>query len=684
MKRTPFIFLFAVGLAVSPQSSSLAQDAVSTSERIVVTGEEIVEKTELSKSPAAAPASVTVLKYSEQEKRNTRDYTDLLRTVTGVAANSFDQGGVGFGFALRGFSERSNGGNVAYSIDGVPINFPGHVSSNGYGDLFPLIPELVDTFILVRGPFDVRFGAFDLGGSLEITTMDHPPNGLELSVGNFDFERGLVVYGLGSGRVSGYGSLMASSLGGYRDNSEFHQINTFDKFLFPMLRGTGSLRLQVYNSDFGAPTYLNRVLLNSGVLEPTDAVNPFDGGSTAMENVVFNYKEDGDQPLSATAYFVHENHKRWATRTFTMPIDPGRAGQFLTADYRFVLGGSLEKYTKWDLPNDMGIGLLVGGGVRYDTVDSEQFSSIRRNPVRTTADVNFDETDPFFYTQLDFKPVKWVKLTGGFRYDHIFYNIEDNFRRLMVSPDEGFLSPRAGISISPVKGLDFFSNYGRGFRPPSAITELGLDPNLEAAENETIEGGVQYNSPDGVWHFLADVYHTTFTNELQGRPAPLPPIALGPSERNGFDVEAKVRVWKDRGRSLSLFANFSALDGELVNRPTGTSIPDVADFFGTYGFDFVTPLPANNSPHIFTVSAMQRWEGPKPLTTTRNLSTKTYSRVDVRLSYTNTNWHGFSAFLNMIIYPDRRYEETAFTFGNDVGVSPKAPFTIQGGVFIPL
>jgi len=684
MKRHLFIFLCAFGLVVLPLTSSVGQEAVTTSERVVVTGEDVVEKTELSKSPAAAPASVTVLKYSEQDKRNARDYTDLLRNVTGVAANSFDQGGVGFGIALRGFSERSNGGNVAYSIDGVPINFPGHVSSNGYGDLFPLIPELVDTFILVRGPFDVRFGAFDLGGSLQITTLDHPPSGLELSVGNFDFERGLVVYGIGSGQVSGYGSLMASSLGGYRDNSEFRQVNTFDKILFPMGRGTGAFRLQIYNSDFGAPTYLNRLLLASGVLKPTDAVNATDGGSTALQDFVFNYKEDGDEPFTGTAYAVHEHHKRWATRTFTMPIDPNRAGQFLTEDARVVLGGSLEKYTKWDLPNDMGIGLLTGGGVRYDNVDSHQFSSIRRRPVRSTADVNFEETNPFFYTQVDFKPLKWVKATGGFRYDQFFYDIKDNFRRLMVSPEEGFLSPRAGISISPVKGLDFFSNYGKGFRPPSAITELGLDPNLESAKNETIEGGVQYNSADGVWHFLGDVYHTTFTNELQGRPAPLPPLALGPSVRDGFDVEAKVRVWRDHGRSLSLFANFSALNGELVNRPTGTSIPDVADWFGTYGFDLVMPLPANNSPHVFTLSAMQRWEGPKPLTTTRNLTTQKYSRVDVRLSYTNTNWHGFSTFLSMIIYPDRRYEETAFTFGNDVGVSPKAPFTIQGGVYIPL
>jgi outer membrane receptor protein involved in Fe transport len=679
------LYLSAAVAAATLQNTSRAQDAVaSTTERVVVQGEEIPEKTELSASQAAAPASVAVVKYREEEKRGTRDYSDLLRNVTGVAANSFDQGGVGFGFTMRGFSERSNGGNVAYSIDGVPINFPGHVSSNGYGDLFPLIPELIDTLVLVRGPFDVRFGAFDLAGSLEVTTLHDPPSGLHLSAGNFDYYRGLLVYGLGNDRVSGYGSVLGSSLGGYRDNSEFRQFNTFNKVLFPMLRGTGSIRLQVYNSDFGAPTYLNRELLRRGVLEPTQAVNETDGGSTAHQNLVFNYKEPGEDPLRATAYFVHVDHKRWATRTLTVPIDPNRPGQFLTADYRYVLGGSVEKYAKWEGPAGMGAGVLLGGGVRHDIVQSEQFTSIRRNPQRFTADVNFYQTNPFAFSQLDLKAAEWLKFTGGFRWDYFAYNIDDVFRHLEASPEHSFLSPRAGVSITPVRRLSFFTNYGKGFRPPSAITELSLDPGLEAAENETFEVGFQYNSPDGMFHFLFDAYKTTFTNELQGRPGGLPPIGLGPSQRDGFDVEARVRVCKDQGRSVSLFGNFSALTRELVNRPTGTHIPDVADFFGTYGFDLVMPLPAAASPHVVTLSGMQRWEGPKPLNTTNSLSTKTYSRVDVRLAYTNANWRGFSTFLNMIIYPDRRYEETAFLFAPNVGVSPKAPFTIQGGVFIPL
>ena len=81
---------------------------------IEVTGSyKTAPKSDLANDPAANPASVTVIEYSERERRNTRDYADLLKPLTGVAANSFDQGGVGYGFTLRGFSERSNGGNVA-------------------------------------------------------------------------------------------------------------------------------------------------------------------------------------------------------------------------------------------------------------------------------------------------------------------------------------------------------------------------------------------------------------------------------------------------------------------------------------------------------------------------------------------------------------------------------------------
>lgn len=651
-------------------------------------------KTRLSPDPVSNPASVTVFDYPDAKKRSIRDNADLLKPVTGVQSNNFDQGGVGFGFTLRGFSQRSNGSNAAVVIDGVPVNQTSHTLSNGYADLTPLIPELVQQFVLTRGPFDVRAGANALGGSLQIVTHDQPSPGAALSGGRFGYGRAFAAYGSGSGAVAGYGSLMVSTTSGYRDNADLDQINTFNKILFPLFDGAGSVRLQIFSDDYGAPGFINREAVKNGTLSPRAAVNPTDGGNTDLQNIVFSYRQDGDEPLTASVYLQNSALDRFSSRFTTTPFNPDGPGQIQQVDDRLVFGAALDQYSRLEFGSGTGLDWFVGGGVRTDWVDSERYNTIRRAQTAQTENTDFTLTNPFVYGQLNYKPAVWIKLTGGLRYDHLFYDIEDRTRGREVSTDLGTFQPKAGLSVSPIEGLDFFANYGKGFRTPSAIAggtlstpaELVADPDADVAEIDTRELGVQYGSADGTWYFLLNGYRTNFTNELQGRPAPLPPLALGPSRRNGYDVETRVRAYQEGKRRLSLFASYSRVDGELVGRSSpGTAIPDVPEFLIKYGFDLTMTLGGLDSPHTFTWLAAQLWEGPKPLNPTRSFETKSYSRYDTTLAYANDHWKGFSAFLGAIIYPDRRLEETAFLFGNPpaVGVSPKAPVTLQAGVFVP-
>ena len=264
--------LFGLSLGLLARAPVLGQTvAPAEPATITVTGyPDPVRKSDLSDDPAAGPGSITVLKLPEEKKRNTRDYTDLLRPIMGVAANNFDQGGIGFGFTMRGFSERSNGGGVAYSIDGVPVNLPSHALTNGYGDLTPLIPELLDVMVLTRGPFDVRFGANALGGSMQFRTQDQPSRGAAVSVGSYDFGRALVVQPVSAGPGSGYVSLLASTTSGYRNNGDLKVFNTFNKFSFPMSGGTGTLRLQLFSDKFGAPGFVRRVV-GAAVALPAEA-----------------------------------------------------------------------------------------------------------------------------------------------------------------------------------------------------------------------------------------------------------------------------------------------------------------------------------------------------------------------------------------------------------------------------
>ncbi len=290
--------------------------------------------------------------------------------------------------------------------------------------------------------------------------------------------------------------------------------------------------------------------------------------------------------------------------------------------------------------------LLVGIGDTSDFVESRQFDTIERMPVITAQAVNFSQHNAFGYIQLDFKPVPWLKLTGGVRYDHFFFDIDDRANRRNISPNTGNASPKAGITVSPFKGLDIYANFGEGFRPPSAVNgELSLSPNLSPSTMTSEEIGAQFNSADGVWHAAADVYHTRFENEIQENPEPMPPTTLGPSRREGFDVEGRWRAFKHGERSLSFFANYSMVDARLLDRPGGIYIPNVADWTVTYGFDLALPLLDESSPHVFTLSAYDQWVGPKALTTDRVEVTSTYTRVAANLNYTNKRWNGLSAFV---------------------------------------
>lgn len=514
----------------------------------------------------------------------------------------------------------------------------------------------------------------DTSGSLHITTIDQAPSKASLAGGSFGYGRALGVYSFGSGETTGYGSLVASSTDGYRDNNGFDYLNTFNKLIFPLAGATASLRLQIYKDKYGAPGYINKAFVQNGTYAATTAVNHTDGGTNDLQNIVFNYKQHGNEPISANAYVLHSEADRFSSRTNTF-INSIQAEQ---TDKRVVVGGGVEKYFRRALDNGMDFDGFLGAGVHLHDVDSGRFNTTARVRTATVENTQFKLINPFIYAQASLKPNAWLKLTGGVRYDHLDFDITDHVRQKSVKTDLGAPQPKAGIVITPVKGLDLYANYGRGFRAPSALsgTELVADPKAPAAMLQTKEIGFDYTPVDGAWYLHADAYRTDFTNELQGN-APNPPISLGPSVRSGYDLEARLRVYKNESGRLWIFANYSKMTKAKL--ASGGVITDTADDFFKYGFDLTLPLPGD-SPHLVSFAASQVFEGPKALDTAATLKTERFSRIDATFGYTNKNWHGLRGFLAFVIYPDKRLEGTAFLFSGQVGVSPKPKLTVTGGV----
>ena len=645
-------------------------------ETVVSGTNDVPTMSELSPLPSAQPVSTTTLTQEQIAKQSVTTYGDLFRPLTGVSVNNFGQGGVGYGIALRGFPDGDHGRDIAYALDGVSFNEPSALHINGYADLNPIIPETVESLTLHRGPFNPRFGNFALGGSVDIVTASTMPTGLSLAGGTDDYGRLLASYGFGKNDVNGYLTFEARDTGGYRDNSSLRALNTFDKITFPMAGGTGAFRVSYYHADYDAPGYLDRALVRNGSLDERAVINKDDGGHKDAGEIAFNFKRgELENELNVNAYAHYDDFVRRAT--FNLTPDP--TGEREQHDRRFDFGTAVDKFYLFQLPKDMQVSVLGGAGLRSDLAQADQLNGIEVGHGTKTVDVDFSQHNLFAFGQVDFKPVSWLKLTGGARYDHFFYDIDDNGNHAQYSPDLGAFSPKGGLTISPTKWLDVFANVGKGFRAPSAVDELTSTKDFGVARQLSEEVGLNLHDPSGRWMFLGTVYHTELDRELSPNAPGLPPTNLGESRREGFETELRWRAYRQGPREVSFLASFTGVRTSLLKR--GGEVPNVADYIATLGAESDLLWLGDNSPHRLTLGAYGQLIGAKPITPDRSLRTESYSRISAKLSYANRKWHGSGAWVSVVAYPDSRLEETAFDFGGgSVGVSPQAPVAVQGGV----
>ncbi len=648
------------------------------------------DKIELSPHRIANPAAVTVATYPLQVKAVTTSYGDLLRPLTGVTVDNYGQGGLGYGVSIRGFDQGEHGRDVATFIDGVPQNQTSSIQVNGYTDLNTINPQLINSVTLTRGPFDIRAGDFNIGGSVDYTTLDTPASGLTLMGGQYGTVSGNGIISGKLGETSGFASLLIDDTQGYRHNESLFRINTFDKINFPLLDGIGSLRFQFLNDTFGAPSYINRTAVESGQLSPTTAINPTDGGGRTEENFVFNYRQpDTQAPFSLNLYAIHNVFNRYATFSpNAMPINPLTPGQSLTADRRYTLGGNGDKFWLFQLPFDVKADLLTGLGLRSDIANAKQYSTIERRETANTVNVNFNIHNPFGYVQTDIKPIAWLKLTGGFRYDEFFFDLHDFVTPARVAPQTGAFQPKGGVVLTPLAGLDMFFNIGQGVRSPSAVFDLPSNPGLGVTTVTSEEADLQYNSRDIRWHLLGSVYITDLTNEIRENPPPMPATNLGPSRREGFDLEGGYRLLQiRRGITCSLLASYSGLRARLTGdqHGMGSDVPNTPKWLAKYGVELRWPLFEADSPYTVFIYANQQFVGESELDPAAHQHSGSYSRFNFDLWYTNANWFGTSIFFNAITYPFGRFNEAAFEFSPTiVGIAPQSSVTLMGGFHAPL
>src|SRR5207237_10309747 len=96
---------------------------------------------------------------AEFEMRPHATPLEILNDLPGVVVAQHQGGGKAPQYLVRGF-DADHGTDFAVFIDDLPINLRTHAHGQGYADLNPLIPEVVERFDLHKGPYAAQFAHF--------------------------------------------------------------------------------------------------------------------------------------------------------------------------------------------------------------------------------------------------------------------------------------------------------------------------------------------------------------------------------------------------------------------------------------------------------------------------------------------------------------------------------------------
>src|SRR5881394_1633915 len=130
---------------------------------------------------------------------------EMLEAVPGLIVTQHSGEGKANQYFLRGFN-LDHGTDLAIKVDGMPVNMPTHGHGQGYADINFMIPELIQSVNVRKGPYFADVGDFGSAGSVAIDYVNKlPKNIAEVTLGSFGYRRALAA---GSTAV-GEGTLLA-------------------------------------------------------------------------------------------------------------------------------------------------------------------------------------------------------------------------------------------------------------------------------------------------------------------------------------------------------------------------------------------------------------------------------------------------------------------------------------------
>jgi TonB family protein len=664
--------------------------------------------------PEPIAASDSQVDQDELSLRPRRRVEHVVEAVPGLFAVQHAGGGKADQYFLRGFDE-DHGTDLAFFVDGMPVNMVSHGHGQGFSDLHFLIPETIDTLEWTKGPYSARVGDFATSGSVAFHMADHLDESLaRAEVGPEGGARVVVVESPDFG--DRWRMVTAADVG--HDNGPFihpDDYNTLKAYLKATHvfedRGELSTTVMAYGGDWnmsgvlparavcgeGDGTPVPAAYSGSHCISRWDSIDPTQGGSTERYMLLADYRRPipkGD--FEAMAYALRYSFVLFPNDGIAAPFQPEgiRYGsQIEQDDRRWQVGTTVRLSRTFKVADILDVRTTLGLQIRDDDIDSELHRTEGRvrldgmpgipGPITDSA---INETELGAFAEVDWRLSRWLRFILGAREDRVDVDVS-NQSPTAVDPVSGYkgaaqFSPKASAVVSPLPEWDLYANYGRGFHSNDARTIIEGAATTLLATATGYEVGTAVRPLPGLT-LTAAGFLLDLTSELtiDGDTASTTPS--GPTERYGGEFTGRFdfnkRIYADAAFTATHAQYTDAAD--IAAGTTWVTLAPRRTFSAGVGTRWpLGPFTLSGSVHVKSMAdrpATQNWSPAENLGPT-SLTATGFTLFDAEVGL---RWKCLEVALTMLNIGNAEWREGQFAVQSRL--PQEGPNPMQGISFTP-
>ncbi|HEV3189460.1 MAG TPA: TonB-dependent receptor [Polyangiaceae bacterium] len=405
---------------------------------------------------------------------------DLVEAVPGLFTAQHAGGGKADQYFLRGF-DADHGTDVAFFVDGMPVNLPSHAHGQGFSDLHFVIPEMVVGLAGYKGPYYAQFGDFATAGAVNLHLGEALSESLlRVELGQYGMRRAVVAESpqLGEDWHALVGMEVARQDGPFVHPEDLGRLNLYARMTHDLgSRSRLSLTWMSYGSTWnGSGQIPARAVCGEGEVQNPpparcigrfDAIDPSEGGATQRHSaqVALTTRSDAAD-LTAMLYLVRYRFTLWSDFTFAAQ-DPLHGDEIEQSDDRWVFGGDVRarRHDHW---HGMTLTSTVGVQARSDSTEDQLWHDQARAHLSATGLAGVTESMVGAFAEEEARIASWLRLVASARADRVDVNVEDHLGNASGVAGKMQLSPKWMAVVTPTQALDLYADWGRGFHTNDA------------------------------------------------------------------------------------------------------------------------------------------------------------------------------------------------------------------------